>query len=346
MENKTQISQFFSKRRVYLAIFICLSIVGVIYFLEWRKGSQNLMTLHWTGMSAFYLLLGLCFMALRDLAYMWRIRILTDKQLSWKQSFQVIMLWEFASAVSPGVVGGSAVAFFILEKEKIPLGKSTALVIITLILDNLFYVLLIPTVLFFIDVQALFPVQLSAMAKSGMGVFWIGYGIIVGITLVLIAGVFISPKIIYFFVKLIYKLPYLRRRAEKADQFAMDIETASVALKNKRFLYWIKLILATMGAWFSRFLVVNCVLFAFIGLNFWDNFIILGRQLIMWLAMLVTPTPGGSGMAEYAFSELFADYVLGAGVSAVSLALIWRTLSYYPYLLIGSIVLPRWLRKP
>ena len=76
-----------------------------------------------------------------------------------------------------------------------------------------------------------------------------------------------------------------------------------------------------------------------------DHLIILARQLLMWLAMLVTPTPGGSGMAEYVFSELFVDYTAKTVVTGATLAILWRTLSYYPYLLIGSILLPRWLRN-
>ena len=56
---------------------------------------------------------------IRDLGYMYRIRVLTDKYLSWRKSFDVIMLWEFASALTPSVVGGSGIAIFILNREKI-----------------------------------------------------------------------------------------------------------------------------------------------------------------------------------------------------------------------------------
>ena len=71
---------------------------------------------------------------------------------------------------------------------------------------------------------------------------------------------------------------------------------------------------------------------------------ILGRQLVMWLVMLVTPTPGGSGMAEYLFGQLLSDFIAN-GSLALSLAFVWRLISYYPYLLIGSIVLPRWMGR-
>ena len=66
----------------------------------------------------------------RDVAYMVRIRVLTDNFLSWRKSFQVIMIWEFASAVIPPSLGGGfAVAIYLLNKEKIELGKSISVIL-------------------------------------------------------------------------------------------------------------------------------------------------------------------------------------------------------------------------
>lgn len=345
MEKEDEIKAVLSQRRIYAAIFICVLITAFIYYREFTNNTGNINAITWTWRAIFYLFIALVMMAFRDLAYMVRVRILTGKQLNWKQSFTVIMLWEFASAISPGVVGGSAVALFILQREKIPIGKSTALVIITLILDNLFYLLFIPAVFLFIDLNSLFPANLDWIANEGMTLFWLGYGLILAITIILALSVFYSPKIIHFFVRLLFKLPFLKKRKAKAEEFSRDIETASKELKHKKAPFWLQLFGATVWSWISRFLVVNFVLFAFIELQLIDHFMILARQLVMWLLMLITPTPGGGGMAEFAFSELFTDYILTVGISGASLALIWRTLSYYPYLAIGSILLPRWLRK-
>jgi hypothetical protein len=76
-----------------------------------------LQQINWTGKSLFWMAMALVFMVGRDFAYMLRIKILTQKRLTWKASFNVIMLWEFASALSPGVLGGTTVAMFILNKE-------------------------------------------------------------------------------------------------------------------------------------------------------------------------------------------------------------------------------------
>jgi uncharacterized membrane protein YbhN (UPF0104 family) len=58
----------------------------------------------------------------------------------------------------------------------------------------------------------------------------------------------------------------------------------------------------------------------------------------------MSPTPGGSGVAEYVFGELMSP-LGGSVVLTLGLALVWRILSYYSYLIIGSVILPRWLKK-
>ena len=94
----------------------------------------------------------------------------------------------------------------------------------------------------------------------------------------------------------------------------------------------------------SRYLVINALLQAFISLSVIDHVHVLAKQLILWLFMLVSPTPGGSGIAEYAFGELLSDFTSSA-MLLVALAILWRLISYFPYLVIGSILLPVWLRK-
>ena len=79
-------------------------------------------------------------------------------------------------------------------------------------------------------------------------------------------------------------------------------------------------------------------------MNFLDNILLLGKQLVLWLLMMISPTPGGSGVAEFAFGELLATFSSSV-ILIAALALIWRLISYFPYLFIGVIVLPKWLKK-
>jgi uncharacterized protein (TIRG00374 family) len=68
------------------------------------------------------------------------------------------------------------------------------------------------------------------------------------------------------------------------------------------------------------------------------------RQIVLWVVLLISPTPGASGAAEFAFVGFMRD-LLPAGALLVVVALLWRMLTYYLYLFVGAVVLPRWVRR-
>ena len=303
--------------------------------------SDALNQIEWSNSTCWWLVGAVLFMVGRDFFYMLRIRLLTKNKLGWKAAFYVIMLWEFASALSPGVVGGAAVAMFILNRETIPFGKATAIVIITAFMDNLFYVLMIPFVFLFVHHSELFPAEGS---QALVWWFWIGYAVILSVCLLLYLTIFWYPKLATRFLLFIFRLPFLKRWSFIAKEWGKDIELASEEFKEEKRWHWIKVFLATMGSWISRYLVINAILNAFLDLGFLENMKILGKQFVLWLFMLVTPTPGGSGVAEYAFGELLADFGATA-ILLAAMAILWRLISYFPYLFIGAIVLPAWIRR-
>lgn len=290
------------------------------------------------------LFLGLAFVFMfgRDFFYMVRIRLLTDNDLSWKSSFFVIMMWEFASTLTPGVVGGSAVAMFILQKEQIPLGKGTAIVVITALMDNLFYLLMIPIVIIFSGGMQFLQVQEEESIFIQTW-FWAGLTVILGVSILLSLSIFVTPKLLGYILRQVFSLPFLRRWKTKAIEIGKDVETASFEFKNRSFLFWIKIFLSTFASWISRYLVINMLFAAFLSIQGVEHFMILGKQLVLWLFMLVSPTPGGSGVAEFAFSELLIGFADSALIIAL-IAIVWRLISYFPYLFIGSLLLPRWFK--
>ncbi len=318
-----------------------------------RTYKDSLSDIDWSWYSSLWFFMALVAMALRDFFYMYRIRILTDKQLSWLQSFRVIMLWEFASALTPSVVGGSGIAMFILNREKINLGKSTAIVLVSAMLDELFYITMVILVLLSLSSADLFPVSLQKSffgASFGtQGLFWIGYAFIFCMTVAITVGIFFIPRGLKYLLLQIFRLPILRRWRYNVIQIGDDIITASKELKGKPKSYWFRAFGATYLSWTARYLVVNFLILAFANPSqellsgFSDQLIIYARQLVMWVIMLISPTPGSSGVAEFAFSGFLKEFIPLGLVGA--LALLWRLISYYPYLFIGAIILPKWLRE-
>jgi uncharacterized protein (TIRG00374 family) len=305
--------------------------------------SDILTEISWKPASIFWIFLAMLCMVGRDFFYMLRIRILTKKQLTWKKAFNVILLWEFASALSPGVVGGATVAMFILNKEKINLGRSTAIVMITALLDNLFFILLIPFVFCFISSDMLFP-NATWVDKSIALVFWGGFGIIALVCVLLFISVFLYPKAIGQLLYKLCQLPFLRKFQGKMVSLQQDLQLTSTEMKKENKRFWFGSFGATFLSWTCRYLVINCVLAAFLPISFFNHIFILGKQLVLWIFMLISPTPGASGIAEFAFGELMGEFSSSI-LLIVALAVIWRLISYFPYLIIGSILLPKWLQK-
>lgn len=379
------IEKAFSKWKIYLALLIGVSISGgiLIYsftrteFHEVEKGKGDytwedlnhngkidkndaadfspsphgnfekksaydiLSEVSWNGTTFFWLFLALVGMVGRDLGYMLRIRILTKKQLNWRQSFHVIMLWEFASALAPGVMSGAAVAMFILHREKIALGKATAIVIITAFLDNLFYVIIIPLLFLFIPAGKLFP---HTGNESMMAVFWTGFSVFAVLCLVLFSCIALYPKLVFHILTFITKLPLLKRFREGAEKTGNDVSLTAVEMKKEPFSFWLKAFGATVFSWSSRFLVINCIMQAFLSLGFLQHLQIFCKQFVLWMFLRISPTPGGSGVAEWAFGELLSEFSASI-ILLGTMAVLWRLVSYFPYLLIGSVILPRWLSR-
>ena len=313
--------------------------------------TDNLSAIHWSWMATFWMFIGLLMMLTRDVAYMYRLRTLTDKQLSWRQAFDVIMIWEFASAITPSVVGGSGIAMFIVNREGINMGKSTAVVLITALFDEIFYVSMVLLILIGIGTENLFPVQLQreyfGITLGTQDIFWVGYIFLVVLTILIVLAVFTLPHVFRSLLIKVFNIPVLRRWKAGAIKTGDEIVITSEELKGKPASYWIKAGLATFFSWTARYWVVNFLLLAFLpigdGFTLGEHIMIYARQLVMWVIMLISPTPGGAGLAEFAFSEFLNEFTpLGL---AGALAILWRLMSYYPYLFIGAIILPRWLKR-
>jgi uncharacterized protein (TIRG00374 family) len=294
--------------------------------------------------------LALLMIVARAVFYILRIKVIAKEHLDWASSIYVIILWEFASAVTPSVVGGTAVAVFILLKEGVSLGKSLALVMLTAIMDNLIFVVFAPTVFFFAEGQII-PESTSPLSflgwsfspQSGLQVlFWISYLLISLYTLVMSYALFLKPRAFKWVLLKVTALKFLRKWRYRAYEHGNEIIWASRQLKGKNIMFWVTITTATILIWAVRYLQLNLIIASLVDLPFSDHLLIFARQLILWIIMLASPTPGSSGAAEFFFPLFFEDYL---GPYTLITNICWRALSFYPYLLLGAIFLPRWLRR-
>lgn len=331
------------KKVLVPVLFGLLGLAYIIFTndeLKWDDIMANLL-----NASPLWLFLAFFALFMRDFGYMYRIKHLTDNKLSWKSSFYTIVLWEFSSAITPSVVGGTAVAIFILNREGINMGKSLAIVWLTAVLDNLFYVL--ASVIIISMVPNSFPEFTLAMVGSDeaqpVKIIFVVSVALIGLYVILMGGgLFFAPKYVKGFLVWWTRFRWLKRFRRGAIQTGNDMILASKELQGMSANYWIKASLSTLFVWLARYLIVNCLIAAFADTTFSEHLLIFGRHLIMWIALLVSPTPGSSGVAEAFFPQFFGEF---SGSFSVAVGIIWRLFTYYGYLAIGAIFLPRWIAR-
>lgn len=332
-------SQSFSIWKILLPTFIGLGVI--VYMFSKEFSLNDLQQIKFTGHFAFWIFIAFCFMLGRDIGFTIRYRYLTEKQLTWKQCIKVTLLAEFGTAITPSSVGGSSMAILFLTKENIPVGRSTTMVFVTMLLDEMFFVITFPLLLFFLPVDELFG-NTTALGSSVLALFIVAYIIKVLLCTVLIVGLFFKPQAIRWLIIKIFRLPFLRRWHKKAVKAGDDLLISAREIKGKTLSFWLPLIIATILSWSSRYLVVNALFMAFFTVH--DNLLIFARQFVMWILMIISPTPGASGISEVIFEQYLGEFIPLAGVIPV-IALLWRLLTYYNYLFAGAIIVPRWAKN-
>ncbi len=320
-----------------------LVVVFVLFYSNFNY--KDLEVIDWAPSTVLLVLLAVAFVGARHLLYMWRLRILTEEKLTWWKTFQVVSIWEFSSAATPTMVGGTAVGLFVLIKEKIKSGEASTIIMSTIFLDSLFF--LTATVLSWLYFGELLLSPAESAASSGITgwrvIFLIAFCLMAAYTVLVGLGLFYRPTAISAFLDRVTQFSFLKRWNKGAKQLGSDFVAASKGLREKSFWkFWFRGFLATAGAWSCRFIVVICLIKAVIDVS--DYLILYSRQLVLYLILVVSPTPGGAGVAEGAFPAFYSDYIPKRSI-AVAIGLIWRWLTFYPYLVLGAIVVPQWLRS-
>lgn len=332
----------FSPVRIFIAVAIGLSITVVLFYQNLEGRSISAVFDQLSSPNWLWLILCLIVLLARDSGYIYRIKQLTGNELSWKGSIYVIILWEFASAITPSVVGGTAVAIFLLNKEGINMGKSMAYVMLTAILDNLFFIIAAPVVLFTTNPEFL-SIQLDVFSfrLPLESVFLISYGLITIYTLFMMFGILINPHLFQSIILWTSNTFRLRKKWKRhLYRMSIDVIVASRELKGRGHQYWIKGIGSTIFVWSARYFLLNCILAAYTDMSFPMHLDAFSKQIILWITQLISPTPGAAGAAEFFLQKIF-----GEGLLILAIAVLWRGLTYYGYLVIGSMALPRWLKR-
>ncbi|MBL7790161.1 MAG: flippase-like domain-containing protein [Chitinophagales bacterium] len=340
-------SKPFSAQKIVF-YFLIIFFIGY-FFTKNTLDFGQLLSLKWTGLMGQGIALAAVMLILRDLGYVLRLRLLCDYKIGFWKSVKIILLWEFGSAITPGMIGGKAVAIYLLIKNKISAAKASSIVLIAILLDEFIFILLFPVFYFLFGKQMFHlgtqcPDWLALKAKIPWieSIKYLEYTVILMLIFILVfvgivfVGIFIYPSWIRQFIKTIARLPLLKKWRTRMDDFADEIHHTSIHIRSKKFRFWLQLCVYTLMSWVGRYLVGVAIVYGFSSGQI-DWLYVYVKQYALWLMFYLPSTPGSSGIAEALYMAFYCDSIL-PGLSGTA-AFVWRFMSYYIYLFIGVLVL-------
>lgn len=329
-------------RSVWIPIVIGFGVVITLILTDDRINAESFGLIK--EISPLALLLSLLILLAKDFSNMLRLRFMSNKSLAWTGILRVIFLWEFAIAVTPPLVGATGVLVFIMYKEGLSFGKALAFTLLLATFDNLFFLTASPLAIWLSNGEVL-PESAEVSEVLGKGLkplFWLSYALIVGYTSFMLSAVLLFPMAIRRLMAYVMDFKWLKRWSTSVLKQADDLVLVSKVLKGKPWYFWPMLLGISYLVWILKFSVLNAIMVGFVDMSMVDHGLVLGKHLIMWVVMLVSPAPGNAGTAEFIFPVFFEGYL---GDFTFISALLWRLLSYYPYLLLGALLIPKWLKR-
>jgi len=316
--NSASPKSLISKR--YLLISISLSL-GTLAFIIWYTYTPGVLT-HLAPKRFPGLVIALVVSFLRVWFLAARFRFLANEELSWAAGFRTILAWDFTSAVTPSTIGGAPMATYAMTKEGLSLGESSAIILYTILLDQIWYATAIPILLIAGIYYEVVPPEIGFVGDVSMALLYIGLLSYAGF---LAYGMLVNPSAIKKIVRAIFKLPLLRRWSDKIYHETEKLEEYAQIMSKKPPKFFLKGYLLTATSWMMRALLPTIVILSLLPAPEILSFL---RSMAMNLAFLVIPTPGGSGGVEGLF-VLFQGPLIDR-VAFVGLAVfLWRIISYY-----------------
>jgi len=342
-QSQQRVLRSFRLSRIILPVLLGMAAVGYLFYRQFDPAQFR--AIEWTGHAIFWIILAFIVLIVRHLFYSLRMRTLTG--FSWSKCIELIILWEFSAALTPTSKGGPFVMLFVLTKEKLSAGRTAAAVFYTMVCDSGFFIISLPLLLLIYGPPMLYP-GMKTYSDVGLasGTFFVTYALMFSYWSVLVFLLLIRPRYAKVALHWLAKRPFLKKYAERLDLLGEEFALAAEEMHRQGWRYHLGVIAGTVGAWTSKFIMINCLIIAVVPTTPLDGgtqAFIYARLVAMFIIMAFSPTPGGAGLAEMALVGFISDYV-PAGIGLV-VALLWRGMAYYGYLLVGAVVVPAWVTK-
>lgn len=345
-EEHHRVLHSFRASRLIIPIALGLGVALWFFFRELDPGQFR--AIRWTTPTFIWIGAAFLLLVVRHFFYAFRLRGITAGALSWRKCLEMIVIWEFSAAVTPTSKGGPFVMLFVLSREKLGAGRTAAAVFYAMVCDAGFFILLLPFLLALYGPSMLYPGMVSFHDGGEKGAasvaFFVTYAFMLVYWLVLVFFLLLRPQYAKGALGWLARRRILRRWYHKITRLGNEFHHAAEEIRTQNWRYHLRVIGGTLGAWTSKFLMINCLIIAIVPTTPLDGAtqaFIYARMVAMFIIMSFSPTPGGAGIAELMMTRYISDYAPES--IAFVVAMLWRGMAYYGYLLLGGVVVPAWI---
>ncbi|MDF7808176.1 lysylphosphatidylglycerol synthase transmembrane domain-containing protein [Pontiellaceae bacterium B12219] len=244
---------------------------------------------------------------------------------------------EFATAASPGGVGGTAVRLGFLKKSGLSFVQGGSLLAADVALDLLFFLLIIPFALY--ALLHCFSINTATFSKP-WNLYWL-------LLLLVPIGLALNHRRIFQTLEKHpayqkYRLKGKLRLGLKKLKHSLQQGRNSIVLifKNHKGILWVNFALSALQ--FSARYSVLPLAILLLGIPV-NPFPLLVMQGALYMISMLVVAPGGGGsvevLAAVALPQLMPVHLVGVAI------LLWRLFTYHFYLLFGGMVFARTFKK-
>ncbi|HEC72365.1 MAG TPA: flippase-like domain-containing protein [Thermoplasmatales archaeon] len=271
--------------------------------------------------------------------FLWgaRLKILANAidpnvKISFWKSTKIVIANLFLAGITPSMAGGEPVRIYLLNKEGMSIGGSTATVLGERLIDA-FFILLVAPFGFFIYKDKLSSEYLS----SGL---WIGVIVFILLIILFIFAILKPEKVKSFLIYLNKKLNRILKKQESESKIIKTIgdevdnfhNSMTCFVGERKKALFIAGIL-TVLFWSTGFMIPSMI---FLGLGLPPFFIeSYAAQILLLVIIMMPTTPGSTGVAELSIAGLYG-VLIGSTLLGVFIVL-YRFISYHMNLIAGVI---------
>lgn len=320
-------------------ISVTLSIAIIIVILFFTVDAKTLDQLSKVSIKYEFFLVAIFLNILYWVLWGARMKVLAnamDKnvKISLWESTKIVIANLFLACITPSMAGGEPVRIYLLNKDGMTFGCSTAVVLGERLIDAIFILIMVPIALFiFKDVKNL------GIISIGLTIGVIVFIIFVVLFIYSIINpdktkaflIYLSKKFRRFFKKE-SESKIVQRINYEVDEFHKSMYCFTS--QNKKLLFLASIL--TVMFWSVGFLIPSFVLLG-LGLPpfFLESYV---AQIILLVIIMMPLTPGSSGVAEVSLYGLYGVLIGTSSSTLIGVFIIlYRFISFHMNLIAGAI---------